>query len=200
MLVPTFEGGIRPGTILDVRRWNDIDAVGALTDDRSIRAEDLGPVEGPTPCLLADLRSVHELQVGAALELLRPVGAARARFRAAREAVISFDSPVTYKVSLLRLEDAVERDPTLWERNVGQRLRMKRARVVFQVVRGKLTFLFRGSGGAGIDLESTALRNLGRVKLGQNWSWRNEATLESKRELVLAVETARYQVKRRRFV
>jgi hypothetical protein len=200
LLVPTFDAGVKPGTLLAVNSWNNIDRIGHLTDDRSITADKLGAIEGPTPCLLADFKRTHELQLDAALDLIKPKGTAKGQFKRAREVVASFDSPVTYSVSLLQLEDAVETSAGLWQRNVGQRLRLKKTRVVFQVVRAKLSFLFRGSGGAGMDLKATSLGKLSSVGLGGKWSWRNEATLESKEELVVAVEAARYAFKKKRFI
>lgn len=200
LLIPTFDTGIKPGTLLTVNRWNNIDRIGHLTDDRSITAATLGTIEGPSPCLLADFKRTHELQLDAALDLIKPKGTAKAQFKRSREVVASFDSPVTYTASLLQLEDVVEASAGLWERNVGQRLKLKKTWVVFQVIRAKLSFLFRGSGGVGVNLKATALGKLSNVGLGGKWSWRNEATLESKQELVVAVEAARYGFKKKRFI
>ena len=196
--IPTFDAGIRPGSVLDFKRWNDVDHIGHLTDDPALAEQDL-EVVGPVPCLLADLRRTHEVRLSAALELLQPRPSAQADFQRAKEVVVGFDSPVSYTTSLIRLETVLEADPELWQRPLGQWLKRRRTRVVFQVIRGRLSFLFRGSGAAGVDLQAE-LANLDRIRLGDRWQWRNEATLESKHEVVLAVETARYRFKHRRFL
>ncbi len=197
-LIPSFDHSIEPGSILEWRRWNDINHIGKLTDDRAIRRADLGEIEGPIPCQLADFNRKHEMTVGAALDLLKPAPSANAEFNRAREVIASFESPVLYSASLFVLEDAIEQDPRFWDRTVGQHLRLKRRYVVYQIVRAKLSFFFRGGGSAGVDLRASKLGDLATVKLKTGWSWRNEATLESKKEILLAVEMARYLRKRKR--
>lgn len=199
-LVPTFDDGVRPGTVVERRRWNDLNRIGQLTDDDAIARGDLGEIEGPTPCLLTEFNRRHELTLEAALDLLGPVGSAASEFERSREVVAGFDSPVTYSSSLFTLEDALERDPRFWERTVGQHLRSRRHYVVYRVVRARLSFLFRGTGSAGIDMKSTKLRNLKSVELSAGWSWRNEATLESKKEILVAVEMARYRSRKKKLV
>ena len=200
-LIPTFDNGIVPGTIVHRRRWNDISRVGRLVDDRAIDDEALGPVEGPTPCLLADFNRIHELSMRGALELLTPrTASARAEFRKAKEAVAMFGAPMLYTRSLILMEDAIEADPGIWDRGVGERIRSRNHYVVFQVVRARLTFLFRGSGTTAVDLQSGALKKLSSAGLGADWTWRNEATLESKKEIVVAAELARYRRKRNTLV
>jgi hypothetical protein len=51
----------------------------------------------------------------------------------------------------------------------------------------------------GVDLQADKLSDLGNVGLSAGWKWRNEATLESKHEVVLAVDYAWYDWKKRRF-
>ncbi len=59
-----------------------------------------------------------------------------------------------------------------------------------QVGRSRLTFIFRGAGGRGLDLRAV-LGPLGGLGLGGQWRWRNEGTIESKLELV-GVEAGKY--------
>ena len=190
LLVTTFDAGIRPGTVLHARSWNDISRIGHLDDVLPESA--LPAVEGPSVCMLADFNRTHEISVDAALEMIRPDARAKTKFRHAREVVARFDSPVLYQMSLFDIEDAVRAAPAaIWRKAGGRALQDKRTRVVYAVVRGKLSFLFRGTREFGIDIrgEFGATRN---AKLAPEWSWRNEATLESKKELTIAVETARY--------
>ena len=70
---------------------------------------------------------------------------------------------------------------------------------ISMTIRGRISFLFRDSGGVDINLKANSLSDLADVGLGSGWSWRNEATLESKSELVLAVDYAWYDWKKRRF-
>lgn len=198
-LVPTFDSGIKPGTIILRKKWNDITKIGRLTDDRLITKEKLGPLEGPTPCMLADFNRHHEISVDAAVDLLQPVAGAKGHFKEAREAVASFNSPVTYSLSLMKIEDAVESDPNFWNGSVGQHLCRKNVFVVFQIICAKLSFLFRRSGSAGMNLKATPLGNLKAANLSSAWTWRNEAMLESKKEIVVAAEIARYRKKKRLF-
>jgi hypothetical protein len=199
-LVTTFDSGIEPGVLIERKKWSDIHRVARLTDDSAISATDLGPLEGPWPCLLADFTRNHEISLNAAMELLQPSASATAAFTKAKQVVACFTAPVIYGRSLVKLEDAIEKDPKFWERNLAQRLKSRQTFVVFEVVRSKLAFLFRGSGRAGIDLESTALKDLKRAGLSAGWSWRNEATLESKKEMVVGVEIARYNQSSRMLV
>jgi hypothetical protein len=197
VLVTTFDTAIVPGSVLSVKRWSDVTLIGHLKD--GIPGDRLPPVEGPMACMLADFRRTHELGVNAALELIRPKPLAAAQFLRASEVVASFDSPVSYRMSLIAIEDALEATHGLWTKALGQQLAAKRTRTVFQVIRGKVTFMFRGSGRAGLDLRSSELGDLRGAGLLAGWSWRNEATLESKEEVVIAVEATRYAVGRRRF-
>jgi hypothetical protein len=125
------------------------------------------------------------------MELIRPPAKVRAKFKRAREAVAKFDSPMIWQMSLFDIEDAVRADDGIWRKAVGRSLLDKRTRVVYAVVRGKLSFMFRGTGEFGIDVRGD-IGNLQDAKLAGSWKWRNEATLESKQELTIAVETARY--------
>lgn len=198
-LVPTFDLGIVPGSILEVRRWNDINRVGHITDDPAIQPGDLD-IEGPTPCALLDTVRGSGLEVKAALEMLQPSAAAKAEFLSAKEALVNFDSPVSYTVSRIRLEDTIERAPGFWDRNTGQHLRPKKRYLTIQVIRGRVAFLFRGSGSGGVDLRSTALKNLKEAGLSGRWRWRNASTLETKDEVVIAVDLARYNFRKKMLV
>ena len=134
------------------------------------------------------------------LRLLQPSDTgAESQFKRASEALATFDAPVIYSMSLLAIEDATESQPApFWDRALGQWLRDGKTRVVYQVIRSRLTFIFRGAGGRGLNLKA-ALGPLGSVGLGGQWRWRNEATIESKRELVVAVEAAKYNNGKKRF-
>jgi hypothetical protein len=72
--------------------------------------------------------------------------------------------------------------------------------IVVQIIRCKLTFLFRGNGSFGLDLQATTLKNLKSAGLDAKWTWRNESTLESNKEVLLAVEIVRYDQKKKRLV
>jgi len=198
-LIPTFDDSIEAGSVLDRQNWNNIGVVGHL--NKSSAKDALPTVEGPKSCMLADFKRSHELNVDAALSLLHAPAKLGAKFQDVTDVVTSFDSPVTYTMDLLQLEDVLETQPdTFWTSAVGQHLSNdNKTRIVFQVIRGKMTFLFRGSGGVGLDVKADKVPNLGDVGLGAEWKWRNEATLESKEEVVLAVDYAWYDVKKRRF-
>ncbi len=197
-LVTTFDSGIVPGSVLERRSWNDISRVGHLKD--GVQVADLPDVEGPVPCMLADFRRSHEMNIDAALRLLQPTdAAAESQFKRATEAVATFAAPVIYSMSLLAIEDAIESQPApFWDRALGQWLKDGKTRVVYQVIRSRLTFIFRGVGGSGLDLRAV-LGPLGGLGLGGQWRWRNEGTIESKRELVVAVEAGKYNNGKKRF-
>lgn len=195
LLVSTFDASFTPGTVVNVAGWNDITKI----DHLSREFPNLPAVEGPSACLLADFKRNHELSVDAAATLVQAPVSAKVQFQKASDVVCAFDSPVTYSLSLLGLEDLLESTPAIWTKALGQALKLKRTHVVFQTVRGRISFLFRGSGGIGIDLQSGALGNLSSAGLGTGWKWRNEATLESKQEVLIAVEAARYNATKQRF-
>ena len=200
-LIPTFDNGIVPAAILNRRKWNDIDRISHLRSDSVIVETDLGAIEGPTPCLLADFNRHHELAIGGSLDLIQPVASAAVEFKKAKEAVASFGAPVLYTRDLLILETAIESAaPALWNRPIGQALEDRKTFVVFQVVKAKLSFLFRGSGSAGINLAAGPLKDLKAAGLNLGWSWRNEATLESKKEIVIAANLARYNKSKGRLI
>ncbi len=106
--------------------------------------------------MLADFRRSHEMNIGAALRLLQPTDiGAESQFKRASEAVATFDAPVIYSMSLLAIEDAIESQPApFWDRALGQWLRDGKTRVVYQVIRSRLTFIFRGAGGRGLNLRA----------------------------------------------
>ncbi len=196
-LITTFDSGIVPGSVLERRSWHDISRVGHLKD--GVKAGDLPYIEGPVPCMLADFRRSHEMNIDAALRLLQPTVTVEAQFKPATEAVATFDAPVIYSMSLLAIEDAIESQPApFWDRALGQWLKDGKTRVVYQVIRSRLTFIFRGAGGSGLDLKAV-LGPLGGLGLGAQWRWRNEGTIESKRELVVAVEAGKYNNGKKRF-
>ncbi len=197
-LITTFDSGIVPGSVLERRSWNDISRVGHLKD--GVKAADLPDVQGPVPCMLADFRRSHEMNIDAALRLLQPTDAgAESQFKRASEAVATFDAPVIYSMSLLAIEDAIESQPApFWDRALGQWLKDGKTRVVYQVIRSRLTFIFRGAGGRGLDLRAV-LGPLGGLGLGGQWRWRNEGTRESTRELGVAVEEGKYNNGKKRF-
>ncbi len=85
-----------------------------------------------------------------------------------------------------------------WDRALGQWLKDGKTRVVYQVIRSRLTFIFRGAGGSGLDIRAV-LGPLGVLGLGGQWRWRFEGTIESKRELVVAVEAGKYNNGKKRF-
>jgi hypothetical protein len=198
-LIPTFDNSVEAGTVLGRLDWNNINVIGHLSNTSAGGA--LPEVQGPKSCMLADFKRSHELNVGAAVSLLRAPAKIGAKLQRVTDVAVSFDSPVTYTMDLLRLEDVVEQQPgSFWATALGQRLRTdNKTRVVYQVIRGRISFLFRGSGGVGVDLQADKLSDLGNVGLSAGWKWRNEATLESKHEVVLAVDYAWYDWKKRRF-
>lgn len=198
-LIPTFDNTISAGSVLSRLHWNNINLIGQLAN--SSAKDSLPPVEGPKSCLLADFKRSHELNVSAAVSLLQAPAKIGVKLQTVVDVVANFDSPVTYTMDLLRLEDALEGQPdTFWTTALGQRLSTdKRTRIVYQVIRGKISFMFRGSGGVGVDLQADKIPDLGEVGLSTGWKWRNEATLESKQELVIAVDYAWYNWKRKRF-
>jgi hypothetical protein len=196
LLVTSFDAGIVPGTILNARRWNDISRIGHLDD--GLDAAALPAVDGPAVCMLADFNRSHEMGVDAALQLIRPRGDVSTRFRRAKEVVARFDSPMIRQMSLFDIEDAVRANDSIWDKAIGRALVERRTRLVYAVVSGRLSFMFRGTGEFGIDIR-TDVGNLHDVGLEPEWKWRNEATLESKKELTIAVETARYVERRQAF-
>ena len=191
----------RPATVLNRRKWNDIDRIGTLQSDSVITEAQLGEIEGPTPCLLADFNRQHELSIGGSLDLIQPAASAKAEFKRAKEAVASFGAPVLYTRDLLVMEAAIESAaPGLWNRPTGQALADSKTFVVFQVVKAKLSFLFRGSGSAGINLAGGPLKDLKAAGLNLGWTWRNQATLESKKEILIAANLARYNKSKGRLI
>ncbi|MHC4482389.1 MAG: hypothetical protein ACYSW4_02450 [Planctomycetota bacterium] len=196
-LIPTFDGGIRPGSVLEVKSLTDVNHLGHVKG--SMNNKTSFPVEiGPTPALISDFNNQHELNINGAVELLRPSAQARAYFKRAKSAVATFGGVVTYRVDLFKLEEAIEKDKSLLLGPVGQTLRENRkSRIVYQIFRSTLSFTFVGSGGIGIDLKAE-LGNLKSAKLDAGWKWQNKATLESKKEILVAVEAAKYSFTKKR--
>ena len=201
-LIPTFDSSIAPGSVLLRTDWNRIGHIGNISS--IIPAAQLPPVVGPSPCMLADFKRSHELNIDAAIELLGAPASVGGQFQRAADAAATFDSPVTYAMDLLRLEDVIEsQGKKFWNSALGQKLQERKTskdtRIVFQTIRGRLSFVFRDSGGVGVDLKSGPLGDLSKVGLKAGWRWRNEATLESKKELVIAVDYAWYDKRREMF-
>jgi len=201
-LVPTFDSSIAPGSVLLRSDWNQLGHIGNITS--IVDATKVPPIVGPSPCMLADFKRSHELNVDAAVELLGAPVNAGVQFNRAADAAAAFDSPVTYTMDLLRLEDVIEaQGKKFWNSALGQKLLDRKTgkdtRIVYQTIRGRLSFVFRGSGGVGVDLKSGPLGDLSSVGLKAGWRWRNEATLESKKELVIAVDYAWYDKRREMF-
>lgn len=191
VLITTFDDGVDVGSVLNRKDWNDIDRIGHI--GKGLPVASLPSVEGPFACMLADFKRNHEMKLDASLSLLAPGSNVKGQLGNVADVVVTFDSPQTYSLDLLQLEDAIEAQPqTFWTRALGQALQEKRTRVVFQVIRSKMSFQFRGSGGAGVSVN--------KFGLDAGWQWRNEATIESKKELLVAVEYARYDTGKRRFV
>ncbi len=189
-LVPTFDTGIKNGTIVKVARWSDVTPVGHLTDDKKIRKRDLGDEIGPSLLALQDFSREHDLTVDAALDLLKPKASLEPAFKKAKQIVAMFESPTSRRLSLNPMTDAMNEAEGIWSRTVGRRLKMKNRFVVFQTVKCKLSLL--GTGNVGLDLKAELPRNLSEIGIAGGWRWRNESTIESTRELLVAVELARY--------
>ncbi len=198
-LIPTFDGSIEVGTVLARSDWNNLNVVGQLRN--SVDVEALPTIVGPKACMLADFRRSHEVSLEAAVSLIGAPAKVGGTWQQVTDVSASFDAPVTYTMDLIHLEDVVEALPEkFWNGALGQRLRTDQdTRVVYQVVRGRMSFLFRGSGGVGVDLRASQVIDLANVGLEAAWAWRNEATLESKCEVVLAVDYAWYDAKKQRF-
>lgn len=196
-LLTTFDGGYVPGTVVSAHRWNNIDRIGALKD--GLEKELIPPVEGPVICALENFNRTHEMNVGGALAYIRPAGGASGTFKQSKSVVAAFDSPQIHSMSLLELTDAIRESDEIWETTLGDALLERKTRVVYAVVRAKLSFTFLGAGAVGVDMKG-AVGGLSNVELGSGWKWRNEATLETKAELPVAIETARWVKGKRRLV
>ena len=199
-LITTFDDAIVPGSLVETRGWADVTPFSKLWTDPAITRADLGPLEGPTQVGLVDFSRTHELNMTSALELIKPKAAAKAGFQRAKEAVATFESPVAYGLDLVTVENAIEKDPEFWNRNLGSRLLLKNVRLVLRVYRARLSFFFKGSGGASVDLQATPAGNLTKAGLRGGWTWRNSATLESKKEILVGVELYRYNRRKKRLV
>ena len=199
-LISTFDDAIVPGSVVELVSWNDVNPLTKLWTDPGISREDLGAVEGPTQVGLVDFSRKHELNLGAALDLIKPKAAAKAGFKHAREAVATFESPVAYGLDVIEVENAIEKDPGFWNRNLGERLSLRGVRIVLRVYRARLSFFFKGSGGASMDVQGTAAGNLAKAGIKGSWNWRNSATLESAKEILVGVELYRYNKSKKRLV
>ncbi|HEY9183128.1 MAG TPA: hypothetical protein VIQ99_08010, partial [Gammaproteobacteria bacterium] len=67
-LIPTFDSSIAPGSVLLRTDWNRIGHIGNISS--IIDTAKLPPIVGPAPCMLADFKRSHELNIDAAIELL----------------------------------------------------------------------------------------------------------------------------------
>lgn len=196
--IPTFDNGIEPGSVIERRSWNDINHLGHMR--KGLTTGVFPATSGPTACLLADFTSAHQLQVSAAIGFLQSKGSLGGKLGKVKDVIGTFDMPVIYSVDLLELADLIKmQGPPFWQKALGQALGDRRTRVAYQVIKGRIAFLFRDSGGVGVNLEVGAMGDLSSVGLGAGWRWRNEATLESKSELVLGAQMARYDKNKARF-
>ena len=199
-LITTFDDAIVPGSLVETHGWSDVNPLSKLWTDPVITRADLGPVEGPTQVGFVDFSRKHELNMNSALDLIKPKAAAKAGFDRAKEAVATFESPVAYGLDLVTVENAIEKDPEFWNRNLGARLLLKNVRVVLRIYRARLSFFFKGSSGASVDLQATPAGDLAKAGLKGGWTWRNSATLESRKEILVGVELYRYNRRKKRLV
>jgi hypothetical protein len=51
-----------------------------------------------------------------------------------------------------------------------------------------------------MDVQGTSAGNLAKAGIKGSWSWRNSATLESSREILVGVELYRYNKSKKRLV
>jgi hypothetical protein len=196
MLVPTFDNAYKPGAILRVGGSTNVDLVGHLED--GLPAESVPHPGPPEACTLVDFNKSHQIRLDAALTFIGLDASVKPAFQKVTDVLAHFDAPMTYRVSLIKLETLVEsQPPAFWQSSLGQYLVEKNVRVVYEVIRGRFSLLFRQAGGIGVDL--TGARGALNASLGAKWSWRNEATIEAKKEHVIAVDYARYDKKLGRF-
>ncbi|MHC4093747.1 MAG: hypothetical protein ACYSVY_26330 [Planctomycetota bacterium] len=200
--MPTLDTGIRPGTIIRRQGWNNITRVGQLGEDKAISAQSLrAAIEGPTHLGLQNFAREYELSVGAAVDLIQPTSSsARAKFKRAKKVEATFEAPNSFFLSLTFLSDAVAADPDFWERSTGRRLEARNRFVVFQVIKAKLSLAFIGTGNLGIDVKVGPGGDMKSTGLGFVWKWKNKSTLTSPRELVVAMEMARYKESKKLFI
>ena len=196
VLLPTFDSSVTPGTILRVRKWNDITIIGSLARDPGISAAELEPPP-PGDCFIPDVDRRNTLTLKGALELIQPNVKVKGEMNRVKEVRMEFVGLKVFRLDLMFLEELVERDPKIWNRMVGERLRSKRHFVAYEVIRGRLSMHFLGSGDAGIDVESAIpAKNIKALGGGAKYSWTNGAVLETTKDVVIAVDLLRYDFKK----
>jgi hypothetical protein len=200
ILVSTFDDTIKIGSVVDASRWNNITFLG---DAESKLSGDFPEVNGPNLCMLPTMNRQHELDVSAGTDLMNlkiPLKA-EGKFKLVKDIVFKFDSPISYSIDSLQLEELIESQPTtFWSKPLGQAMERKNTRIVTQVFRSKFSFFFRGSGGQGVDLKTEGMADLFDASVAGGFKWRNSATIESKIELLVAVEYAFYDKKKGRLI
>lgn len=195
LLVTTFDDGFEPGSILQARSWNDLNLVGHL--NKTISRSELPEIVGPTTVLFGNFEREHELNIGGALDLIRPNANAAARFKKAKSSQATFESLLATSYDLFELSDLLRSRDAFWETTLGEAMQERRTRICYQAIRGKITFSFQGSGEALIDMKA-AIGNLRSAGIDSGWKWRNNFILESKKEVTIAIETARWHKGKRR--
>ena len=195
LLIATFNEGFAPGSVLEARSWNDLNLVGHL--NKTIPKAELPELVGPTTVLFGNFEREHELNIGGALDLIQPNASAKSKFKKAKSSQATFESLLATSYDLFELSDLLRSRDSFWTTTLGETMQERRTRICYQAIRGKITFSFQGSGEALIDMKAT-VGNLRSAGIDSGWKWRNNFLLESKKEVTIAIETARWHQGKRR--
>jgi hypothetical protein len=191
-LVPSFDTRITPGSIIHRPKWNDLSKESHINYDKAIKAMSLD-VEGPALLGIQNFVKGIDFTVGASAKLLNLTSAsAKASFAKVKQVAVSFETPLSNSMNLDQMSDAINSDPLFWTRATGRRLLQPKRYVAYQVVTAKIALVFLGKGNIAVGVKARTIGDLKSAGLSSTWKWRNEYSLESKKELVIAVDLAVY--------
>lgn len=196
-LLTALSNAYQPGTMVHERSWKSLPLLGSL---KSILPKDSFPaVEGPRAVVLEGFTRTHGLDVKAAFEWMGDDVKANGTLKNVVQVTGRFEAPVARWVDLLALSSMVSE-------HVGSNatlkgfLKRQSHRLVAQVVEARLSFHFEKDGGIGAAVDGSIPG--ASVKIGANagFQWKNEATIESKKPIVVAVQLADWHKGRKIFV
>jgi hypothetical protein len=198
-LLTSFANTYKPGSVVHEERWDRFSMLGMMQS--SLTKTGFPAVEGPEAIGIMDFTRNHELTVNAAVDWLGNNITLTGKPASVVDVVARFEGSESYRLDLLNLQDLLNKqEPQFWESALGTHLLTKNTRVVYEVIYARLSFQFRNSGGLGVAVNLAENKSGVKLNAGASYQWKNEATLEMKKPMVVALELAQWDKKRHMFL
>ena len=197
-IIPTFDDGITPGTIVEVKSPTNVNPIGHLTEHGAVTRAML-KTKGPKGLALADLTRSTEIDADAAVVFLKPSSKGKAAFKKAKKVVLTFGTPEKHWITWAQVSKAIHGDGVLKELPAKTLLRKSgNFYIVSTIIKARITFEFHGTGNALLDLTAEGMKDLASANIDATWKWDNKTYIESKKIRLVAVELLKYRVKKDR--